>query len=938
MEQSKSKIGRKIRVVLVIAFILIYAIITYISLRGQYLEYVELGEEYVEKFFVDIKYKYSIMVISFVFLSIILYFTNRGIQKGLKPFFEQENREVPKLPNKSITLIIAAIASVIIANGLLEKVLLCVSNASFGKTDIIFGLDISYYTFIKPLIETVIKYLIILTIAISVYMAGYYILVFNLYFEAVDRNLLRESKLIKKLLRNVIILAIEISIQTILNTQNIVTGKFLTLSNGIELTGAGIVESTIQLWGYIGLAIVIIISVIIAVKYFVKKQSKKIVYPLIAVPTYLVLLFVVMVGYDLIFVRSNEFDKERDYIGENIKATQDAYNIKVEETSVEYSGTIKEEEIEENSDVINNITLVSEDFVKQSLEDTQTDAGYYTFKNVSLQKYEIDGKDQLVYVAPREIENTTTSYNNKTYEYTHGIGQIVTSATSVTEDGNVQYIQKDISGNDNIYEMKESRIYYGLETNSVAVTNTKNKTEYDYTDSDGIEHIYNYTGDSGIQVGFFDRLILALRNGDIKLAMSSTVSNESKILTNRNIIERAKTVLPNLIYDENPYTVVDDGQIYWVLDAYTVSDKYPYSTYTEIEYDGTRRDINYIRNSVKVIINAYNGDMTFYITDRSDPIIMAYLKLYPTIFSDYSGKEISEGIKSQFKYPEFLYDVQSKMLMVYHNVKEDVLYRNNDIWALATYGTTSSKSKTATLEPYYAMIKTPDGKDTDFGLIQMYTQNGKSNIISYLVGTCDGTDCKLKIYKYSADSNILGPVQLDNQIEQDETISAKLASINVTGSKISKEMKIIPINNTVLYVETIYQTMTNEPNTPTILKKIIVASGTKVAIGDTLDEAIANLLSQSAVNIEVTNTEDIDGMIQAIINANKNLTESNERNDWEMMGADLKTLQGLIDSLDKMIQDNGNKIKETDTTSSNSSNEDTEQDGIINSIKNVINQ
>ena len=162
----------------------------------------------------------------------------------------------------------------------------------------------------------------------------------------------------------------------------------------------------------------------------------------------------------------------------------------------------------------------------------------------------------------------------------------------------------------------------------------------------------------------------------------------------------------------------------------------------------------------------------------------------------------------------------------------------------------------------------------------------------------------MKIYKYPIDRNTLGPSQLDNQISQDETISVELESLNVTGSKISKEMKIIPIDNTVLYVETIYQTMTNEPNTPTTLEKIILASGTKVAIGDTLQEALTNLLSQSAVNIEVTNTEDIEGMIESIINANKNLTESNDRNDWEMMGADLKELQNLIESLEKKIKEN----------------------------------
>lgn len=909
MEKNKLRISKKMRAIIVIIFIAIYALGTYVSLRGQYLEYVELGEQYVEKFFTDIKYKYSIMGITFVLLSIILYFTNRGIKKGLKPFFEQEKREVPKLPNKSITLIVAAIVSVIVSNDLVDKVLLFVSNASFGKTDIIFNLDISYYMFIKPLVEALLSNFVKMMIALSAYMAGYYIIIFNFYFKAVDRELLRKSKLIKKLLRNAIIVSIGMALQNALNTQNIVTGKFLTLNNGTELTGAGVIESTIQLWGYLILSVIIVIAVIISVKFFVQNKMKKIVYPVAVVPIYLVTLFLVMVGYDCTFVKSNEFDKERKYISENIKSTQEAYNIKVKETSIDYSGTIKEDEVEKNDDVIDNITIVNKDLVKKSLKDTQTETGYYIYNSVSLAKYNINGKDQLTYVAPREAENNTISYNNKTYEYTHGMGQIIASATSVTEDGNVEYLQKDISGSDNILEVKEPRIYYGVETNSVAVTNTKNKSEYDYTDSDGVEHVNNYDGNSGIQVGFWDRLILAVKNKDIRLAMTSSISSESKILTNRNIVKRAKAVLPNLIYDENPYTVVDDGKIYWVLDAYTVSDKYPYSTYTEVEYDGAKRNINYIRNSVKVIINAYDGEMTFYITDRNDPVIMAYLKLYPTIFSDYSGKEIPDGIKQQMKYPKFLYDVQSEMLMVYHNVKEDVLYRNNDIWALTKYGTTSTKSKVATLEPYYAMIKTPDNDKSELGLIQMYTQNGKSNITSYLVGSCNGTECELKIYKYPTDSNILGPIQLDNQIDQDETISAKLATINVTGSKISKDMKIIPINNTVLYVETIYQTMANEPNQPITLKKVIVASGTKVAIGNTLEEAISNLLSQSAVNIEITNTEDVDGMIQAIINANKNLTESNDRNDWEMMGSDLKELQSLIDSLDKMIKENNKKAQ-----------------------------
>lgn len=901
------KFNKKVRTILVIAFLVIYIFMTYISLREQYLEYAELGFQYVQIFETNVKCKYAIMGISFILITIIMYFTNRGIRKGLKEFFEQEKKEMPKLPNKSLILIISAIVSVILSNTLLEKVLLCTSNVSFEKVDIIFNLDISYFMFIKPLIVELITDIALITVGISIYLTIYYILVFNIYFDAIDRKLLRNSKLIKKLLRNAFILAAEFAILTVLNVQDIVFGKILILSNETELTGAGFIESTIQLWGYIGLALVIVLAVGMAIRQFKKNQNKKIIYTLLTVPVYLVVLFLVMVGVDFIFVKPNEFDKERVYIKENIRATKDAYNIDAEEININYSGTIKEEEIQKNTEVINNITVVNQNIILKSLNDTQTDSGYYTFRNAALAKYKINDEDKLVYVAPREIENSTISYNNKTYEYTHGIGQIVASATQTTEEGNVQYFQKDIEGKDNIDKISEPRIYYGLETNSIVVTNTKNKTEYDYTDNEGIEYVYNYNGNSGIQVGFFDRLILALKNRDIKLAMSTTVTNQSKILTNRNIIKRARTALPYLLYDEKPYTVVSNGQIYWVLDAYTVSNKYPYSTYSEIEYNGTKQKINYIRNSAKVLINAYNGEMVFYITDRNDPIIMAYLKLYPTIFADYTQKQIPEDIKEQFKYPEFLYKIQSNMLKEYHNVKEDVLYRNSDIWAYTTYGTTNSKTKTSVLEPYYAIIKTPNNENAQFGLIQMYTQNGKTNITSYLIGCCNGIENKLKIYKYPTDSNILGPVQLDHQIEQDETISKELSAINVNGSKISKDMKIIPIDNTVLYIETIYRTMTNEPNTPTTLEKVIVTSGTKVAIGDNLKEAMDNLLSKAAVNIQVNNTEDLTGILKEIIKANENLKESNERNDWEMIGTDIKNLQTLIDSLEKMMEEEKTK-------------------------------
>ena len=895
---KENNVFNRIKNILVTVFILLYIIITYVTLRAEYLECAELGNQYIQNFWTNLQYKYAIMGISFIIICTIMIFTNRGIKKGLKPFFENDKKEMPKLPNKSIVFIASVIGSIIISETLVEQVLLFASNVSFQKVDIIFGLDISYYMFIKPLIETIISYILKFVILLSGYIAAYYIIVFNLFFDGIDRAMLKKSKLIKDLLRNVIICAILIGINTIFSTQNILTDTFLTIGEDVELTGAGFIESTIKLWGYNIFAIVIVISVIMSVIFFVKNKNKKIMYTLLTIPGYLVVLFFVMLLTDAIFIQPSEFDKEKKYIEENINSTKLAYGINAVEANVEYSNTITENEINESQNVIKNIPIISQNMVKQSLEDSQTEAGYYTFRNLSTSIINNQGEQQIAYIAPREIAEQSISYNNKTYEFTHGIGQIFVSATETTEDGNIQYIQKDIN--------EEQRIYYGLETNSIVVTNTKNKDEYDYTDSEGTEHTYNYQGNSGIQVGFFDRLILALKNGDIKLAFSTSVTDESKILTNRNIIERAQTALPYLLYDENPYTVIQDGQIYWVIDGYTISNKYPYSSYSTLENNNIKQEINYIRNSVKVIINAYNGEMKFYITDENDPIISAYKKIYPSMFET---EKIPEQISEQLKYPELLYKVQSEMLNIYHSVKEDVLYRNSDIWQLARYGNTSNNTTSTILEPYYTVLKTPEGEE-EFGLVQMYTQSNKSNIIAYLVGTCNGTNNELRIYKFSPDNNILGPIQLDNLIEQDSTISAELEELNVTGVKITKEMKIIPINSTLLYVETIYQTRTNDANKPMTLEKVIVASGTKVAIGDNLYNAINNLLSQSAVNLEIDNTDDINGIIDSIIKANKNLTDSNNRNDWEMMGSDINALQELINELEKMMEE----VKTQETT------------------------
>ena len=942
-QEKKQNKKMKTRVILVLLFIALFSVISYISLRGSYLEYKELGENYTEVFFTNLKYKYTIFGINFIALYFIIYMTTRGIKKGLKSFFDKEKKEMPKVPNKSIAFIISAVVSALMSSVIMKQIILCSSNASFGIQDPIYNFDIAYYMFQKPIIQMFLLYFMAILVGLTVYMALYYIIVFNKDFDGVDGKMLKQSSLIKKLIRNAVLIVVLFALMTVLNTTDILTSKMLTIKDGsdstqnIEITGAGYTEVMIQRWGYLIFAFVMIFSAIRASKGFKEDNTSKVLKNLAIIPGYLVVLFLVIIIFNVVFVNSNKLDKEKEYLAYNIENTKNAYKINIEEKSLENSGTITQKDVDENTDVINNIRIVNEDTVLKTLEDNQTGTGYYTYRNANIAQYKIAGQYKLVYVSPREIKNSGRTYSNKTYEYTHGRGQIVASATDVSETGNLNYIQKDVSGEDDKLGTVNQQIYYGLETNNIVATNTKNRKEYDYTDENNKEYTSSYQGQSGLSLNLIDRVILGIKTGDLNLAFSSEVTNESKILINRNIIKRAKTAMPYLIYDDNPYTVVtDEGKTVWVLDAYTVSSQYPYSQFTSIEHDGIKEKINYIRNSVKVIIDSYDGTMKFYVTDKTDPIAMAYRNVYKTLFEDLDT-EIPADIAQHFVYPKYLYNVQSKMLKTYHNVKPDVLYRTDDLWDFAKYNSTViSKSTGTILEPYYTTVNNGDGEEV--GLVQIYTPSSKQNLISYLVGTTNGSNNVLKLYKFSEDSNILGPMQLDKQLEQDETISLAINALNTTGTKVTKDIVVVPVNNTLLYVESIYQTMLNEEVKVPALKKIVVASGNKVAMGNNLKEALQNLLSKDASNIEVENTDDIDGVIDALVKANKNLSESTSNNDWELVGSDIKKVQGLIDTLEKLKEQEDKKKEalEKENKQSNSINNVVEENII--EENNIVNK
>ncbi len=899
------KLKNKKRIILVVTFLILFAIYAAINLRGQYLKTLEIGQEYVSVFEQNIKYKVGVILVNFCVLYIITYITTKFIHRGLKKFFIEDEKEMPKLPNKSISLILGVIISMISSSFITEKAMMAINTSWFGIADPIFNIDIGYYIFQKPFIETMLIYFIVLAIVYSVYIAAYYIIAFNVYFDkGINPETLKKNTFIKHIITNVILIILGISALTLLNVQNVVNGKFLSLSNDIRLYGAGLIESTIKVWGYALFSLIIPVCTIMAIKNFRKENFKKVMGWLSAIPIYLVILFVVMIGFDLIYVNKNELDKEKPYIKNNISFTKKAYDIEIDEIEIENSGTITIEDINNNKDVINNINLLNKEDILEALEQYQSNSGYYTYNVAQPGIYNVEGENKLVYISPREIvSNDTRTYNNKTYEYTHGYSVVATSASSVDESGNLYYIQNDFSNENNKIEVNEPRIYFGLQTNDPIITNAKNKQEYDYPITSTTSNTNSYNGKAGLKLNIIDRVILGIKEGNMGIAFSGNITKDSKIITTRNIIQRAKTVMPYLKYDENPYMVVtDDGKLVWVLDAYTTSNNYPYSQETIIENNGLKEKINYIRNSVKVLIDAYDGTVTFYVTDKTDPMVTTYQKIYPDLFKD--GETMPKEVSKYIVYSEYLYNIQAEMLEQYHNVQEEVLYRQDDVWDVSKENTTRTTSTNAgtDIKPYYTQVKTVDSNSSELGLVLPYTIAEKQNIISYLVGTYDeNNNKKLTLYKFKTENAILGTTQLDTLVEQDENIAKELNTLNTTGTKLEKNIIVVPINNNLLYVEPIYQVMLNDETQVPLLKKVVVASGNKVAIGDNIEEALKNLLSQQAIDIEIE-TENKDELIEQIINANKNLQQSNISNNWEMIGQDMAKLQELIAQLETMVE------------------------------------
>ena len=710
--------------------------------------------------------------------------------------------------------------------------------------------------------------------------------------------------MVKQLINVIIAGTVVVIMYNFLSHQDILIGDMLQKESvkGAYLTGAGFLDVNIKLWIYRIISIVIIIAVYNFIKGIKKEESKKILFSIVLVPATLIVVFIANIAIDSIFLRGNDIDREKEYILQNIRATEEAYNINIENKEITKGTEITAEKIKKDSDSIEKLPIVTSDVVKETLEnntDNKEKKSLYKYGTPNLVK----NGNEYEYLTTREMDDKDKTTTNKIYKYTHGNFGILTSSSKVNKNGYLLNTSEKFEGQElNGIKVTEPRLYYGENTNLNAIVNAKDIKEYDYPLSTLTNKENNYNGKGGTKLTLLERIAIALTKGSTELLFNNNITEDTKVLLNRQIIERARKILPNIRYDKDPYLVVkDDGGLAWIIDGYTVTSRYPYSQKVSIEAEkGGKERINFIRNSVKVVVDAYNGTVDFYATDTTDPFISTIMKTYPTLFKNYN--ELSENIKKQMKYPQYLFDIQAKVLTTYHNSDVDNIYRADDRWEVAEVSGSGERSSIS----MYTVLKTQN--DLKQSIITTYTPEKRKNIVSYLVGQSENGINKLTMYRYNEKSE-LSLSFIDTQIEKDLKVQKELRELTTLGTELKTVRILLPYENTTLYIKTIYQVFLNEDSVP-VLKKVIVANKGKVGIGNNLKEAMQRMLTENAIDIDVRDLANEDELKDAIIKQNKTLKDVIKQGDFEYTGKDIQKLIKLVDQLEEISKE---KKKTTNT-------------------------
>ena len=950
-EGKKRKLGLKGLVVVILLVILLFAAL--IGFITDFLWFREL--DYVSVFFTKLFTQLKIGIPTFIVVTFLAYvylkFLKRGYFKKVK-----SNEETNHFHLNLITWGLAAVYGIITTYFAVSKLwfqFLQFSNSTdFDIRDPLFGLDNAFYIFRLSFIEEVNQIIILLLIAFAALTLIYYVILLSMrtpqMFEEAEPEPETESSgfgagqgfdnvsdLFGRFAKNLggqkkhrpkkqfddknfrILISIaekQLTIVGVLFFLMVGVHFFLKQYNLLfgstgAVYGAGFTDINVTLWVY---RIIMGLSVLAAIGFAVGISKRK-VKPAVIFPVIMICVGILGAGAGLLvqnlIVTPDEINKESKYLERNIEYTQYAYGIDgVDRKTFKASSDLDSTDISNNMDTISNIRINDYDPAKTYYNQLQNIKQYYNFNDVNVDRYMVNGKYTQTFLSAREIDETKIhdTWLNKHLKYTHGYGITLSRVDKITASGQPDMLIGGIPPESDVDEIKITRpeIYFGELTNNYALTNTS-EDEFDYPDGNTNKYT-TYEGDAGIKLNPLNRLMFAVRERSLKMLVSSNIKSDSKILINRNIKERVREIMPYLSYDESPYMVTVDGKLYWIIDAYTSTSMYPYSEPYDSEKGSTT---NYIRNSVKVVIDAYNGNTDYYIVDDTDPIAQTFKKIYPDLFKDF--EKMPEGIRAHIRYPSTLLNIQAKVYQRYHMNDVKVFYQDEDLWQISSeiYGTEEQS-----MMPNYYIMKLPGEKHAEFVSSIPFTPNEKKNLMGLLVARNDGDKYgDLILYQMPKNKTVYGPMQVEAQIDQNTEISKEFSLWDSSGSKYSRgNMFVVPIEDSLLYIEPVYLEATNS-SIPEV-KRIIVAYNDNIAYESTLAEALNKLFGEGSVDTgsggdnnssdnaagskdskSLTQTEIVKKAQSAFDNAQK----AQKDGDWAKYGEYLDELEKYLNMLGK---------------------------------------
>ena len=756
----------------------------------------------------------------------------RGPEKTFPVLYVNRGDGVPIDVSRTFTKVffpaalVMAFLSAVTASALWMTFLKAFNGVTVGTQDPLFGRDLGFYLFSLPAISVVLNTLVTLTLLALVATGALYWMRNEITLPPKRATATpRASRHVGGLLALLFIL---IAVRLwVVATSN------LLYSNTGPLVGASYTDVHVTLKGiYISAVVAVlaalwIVAGIVRDRLAVSAVSAVVVYIIVSV----IARGLVPAAFQKLVVSANELTREAPYLRHHIAATRKAWGLdSVEARDLSGEATLTRADVAANATTVENVRLWERELLKQTFGQLQEIRTYYDFVNVDDDRYMIDGKYRQVHLAARELNTQslpTRTFINERLTFTHGMGITMAPVNQVTAEGLPVLFVKDLPPASTVsLKLTRPQIYYGELTNSHVFVGTGQR-EFDYPA--GETNMYtNYTGKGGVPLGSFVRRVLyAWQLGSLKILLSDDIAGNARILYRRNVVERATTALPFLDFDGDPYLVLDDaGQLKWILDAYTTSATYPYAQRTT---NGT----TYMRNSVKVVIDAYEGTVDAYIADTGDPVVRTYARIFEGIFKPLSA--LPADLRRHVRYPADLFRIQSTLHATYHMVAPETFYHREDQWQIPR-----AQGQQTTENPFMRhMIMRLPGEDTaEYIFMTPFTPRGKDNLAAWMVARMDGDNYgKLSVYQFPKQSLVYGPMQITNRINQDTEIARQITLWSQSGSRVIRgELLVIPIEESLIYVQPIY--LRAEGGSIPELKRVVVAHQSSVVMAETLEEGL----------------------------------------------------------------------------------------------------